>query len=201
MKNNFWKQVWDSKGKSNSDDLLYLDGYEHLNIPFNSEMMVKQIIEQTGIIKSDKVLEVGCAAGFLGREFTKFCCYEGIDYSEGLIEKHKKLFNNRVFCMEAMDLNFPTNYFDKIFAYGVFQYFPDKTYSEGVFIKMIDMAKDAIFIGDLKVSSDNDKHLTYEKDEFEDLCKFYLMNKCTYKVTDCLYNPSDKNRFNIVVKK
>ena len=33
----FWKDIWDSKGRSDSKDLLWLCGREHLDIPWNSK--------------------------------------------------------------------------------------------------------------------------------------------------------------------
>ena len=34
---NFWKDIWDSKGRSLSKDLLWLCGREHLNIKWDSK--------------------------------------------------------------------------------------------------------------------------------------------------------------------
>ena len=66
---NFWKNIWDSKGLSNNNDLLYLCGWEHLNIDVDSKSIVNQIINQTNTKPTDKILEVGCGAGLLSREF------------------------------------------------------------------------------------------------------------------------------------
>ena len=43
---NFWKKIWDEKGRSDSTDLLYLCGWEHLGIPIDSKMIVDKIISK-----------------------------------------------------------------------------------------------------------------------------------------------------------
>ena len=42
-------------------------------------------------INNQSILDIGCSAGFLSRDFQKYN-YTGVDYSEPLIEKHKTLF-------------------------------------------------------------------------------------------------------------
>ena len=69
---NFWKKIWDEKGRSDSTDLLYLCGWEHLGIPIDSKMIVDKIISKLDIKSGDSILEVGCGAGFLSREFKDF---------------------------------------------------------------------------------------------------------------------------------
>ena len=81
---NFRKNIWDSKGLSDNNDLLYLCGWEHLNVNVNSESIVKQIIKQTNTKSTHKILEVGCGAGLLSREFQDY------DYSYRRIWLHWK---------------------------------------------------------------------------------------------------------------
>ena len=64
----FWKDIWDTKGDSTSTDLLFLDGYEHLNIEFNSQDLCKKIARLGQFEYGEKILEVGCGCGFLARE-------------------------------------------------------------------------------------------------------------------------------------
>ena len=64
---NFWKNVWDKKGLGDSTDLLYLDGYEHLDIPFKSPDIFKSLSSLMGLKKGDSILEVGCGCGFFGK--------------------------------------------------------------------------------------------------------------------------------------
>ena len=49
----FWKNIWDNKGSGSSSDLLYLDGYEHLKINFNSQQICDRIIEMCDVNPSD----------------------------------------------------------------------------------------------------------------------------------------------------
>lgn len=193
----FWKNIWDVKGNSDNTDLLYLDGYDHLPAKFSSWDIAKQIRDQLKIRDEEYVLEVGCGAGFLGREFSRFCLYSGIDYSAGLIEKHRRMFKNQVFVCEAGDLFYPDKSFDYVFAYGVFQYFPNKKYAKKVVSEMLRVAKRSIFVGDLKTIKTNDKHLCYEPYEFRDMFLGEFLTK--YETTPCLHDKNTTERFNVIM--
>ena len=94
----FWKDIWDSKGRSDSKDLLWLCGREHLDIPWNSKKEFENIKHLLNLKENDKVLEVGCGAGFLSREFVDYD-YRGVDYSKSLIQKHKEgCFRIYIYC-------------------------------------------------------------------------------------------------------
>lgn len=188
----FWKEVWDKKGDSDSDDLLFLDGYEHLNIDFDSKKIVEAIQATLGIKKDDRVLEVGCGAGFLGRDFDKICLYQGIDYSAGLLNKHYERYKTVVYCCEADRLFYPDKSFDYALCFGVFQYFPDFEYALRVVREMKRVSRKKVFLGDLKKSSENKKHMSYTEENF------FSIGDCEF--VPCLYDPKDTNRFNVVIK-
>ena len=119
---NFWKNIWDEKGNSVSEDLLYLCGWEHLNLDIDSKQIVNRIVDIMDIKKGDSVLEVACGAGFLSRNFQDFE-YTGVDYSESLIKKHKNLFPiHDVLVAESHSLPFGSSSYDKVFCSGLFKY-------------------------------------------------------------------------------
>ncbi len=162
--NNFkyWKEVWERKGNEKTTDLKQIDGYEHTSA--NLEEIAQNIKETMKIQPTDRVLEIGCGAGALARFLD--CNYVGIDYSQSMVSKHIELFNNSVLCCEANDIVFKNNSFDKVFSYGVFQYFPNEEYAKQVISEMKRIAKKAVFIGDLPIISHRDTHLLYKKENF-----------------------------------
>jgi ubiquinone/menaquinone biosynthesis C-methylase UbiE len=160
----FWKDVWDNKGNSNSEDFLYLDGYDHLKIEINSKIIHKKIVDILGIKKEDYILEVGCGAGFLSKEFENV--YTGVDFSESIVNKNRKLTRKNSFVCEANKLFFPDNSFDYSFCFGLIQYLPDKNYFEQVINEMKRVSKKGIFLGDIKNNSQNEKHFICQKEYF-----------------------------------
>ena len=150
MTNNFWREIWDSKGRSDSNDLLFLDGYEHLTQRFDSKEISDRILQELNASAGDTILEVGCGAGFLARELQNFK-YIGVDYSGPIIEKHKELFpHHNVMVSEASSLPFADDAFDHVFCYGLFQYLPDRHYADKTIQEMERVCKGGIFLGDLK---------------------------------------------------
>lgn len=179
----YWKEVWERKGRSNSKSLEELDGYEDTTA--NVKEIASQIIKELNIKETDKILEVACGAGGLA-QYIKCKEYVGIDYSSTLVQKHIELLNNSVLQGEANDLIFKDNSFDKVFCFGAFHYFPNNEYANQAIAEMKRVAKEAIFIGDLPVTSHRDTHLLYDKKDFKD-----------YKIIDGYYNPY---RFNVSYK-
>jgi ubiquinone/menaquinone biosynthesis C-methylase UbiE len=183
---NFWKNIWDSKGLSDNNDLLYLCGWEHLNVNVNSESIVKQIIKQTNTKSTHKILEVGCGAGLLSREFQDYD-YTGVDYSKPLIDKHKILFpEHNVRVAEANKLPFDDNQFDTVFCSGVFQYLSNLDYAISTIDEMTRVAKHSVMVVDLKTIATNNNHLVVPQHIFE---------KKGFKFSECMYC-EDETRYN-----
>lgn len=180
----FWKSIWDKKGNSKEEDLLYLDGYEHLDYDFSSVDICSKIKEMINIEDEDKVLEVGCAAGFLSQNFKN---YVGVDYSLSLLKKNKSFFDKKVINCEADNLPFEIDSFDKSFVFGVFQYFPNLKYASKVIEEMKRVTKGGIFIGDIKRDSLQKKHTNYTR-------KWFIERG--FSISKCFYDPYDRNRFN-----
>ena len=187
---NFWKKIWDEKGRSDSTDLLYLCGWEHLGIPIDSKMIVDKIISKLDIKSGDSILEVGCGAGFLSREFKDFD-YVGVDYSSPLIEKHKVLFpSNKVLTSEANNLPFEDSSFDFVFASGLFQYLPTQKYAYDCIDEMDRVGKKSIMLVDLKLKPTRPKHFCFEKDTLRALG--FSFSKCFYDENSDNYNATRK---------
>lgn len=162
---NFWKEVWDSKGNSDSSDLLFLDGYEHIGKKINSHLIVEEIIKILNIKDNDSILEVGCGCGFLSREFQKDYDYTGVDYSLAIINKHKNIFkSHKVYVSEANDLFFKDKTFDHVFCFGLFQYIPNLKYADTVIDEMMRVSSKSVFLGDLKFKKTRETHFVYPKD-------------------------------------
>ena len=182
----FWKNIWDKKGNSNSTDLLYLCGWEHLDIEIDSKLIANKIINQMDIQDTDSILEIGCGAGFLSREFQSYS-YRGIDYSETLINKHKQLFpEHDVLVASANSLPFADDMFDIVICPGVFQYLPNTKYALEVINEMTRVSRKSIMVIDIKTVATNDKHFVFPKHIFEE--QGFSFSKCTYCDDDTRYN-------------
>lgn len=165
---NFWKDIWDSKGRSLSKDLLWLCGREHLNIKWDSKRESGVIRDLLKLQSTDKILEVGCGAGYISREFKGFD-FKGVDYSEPLINKHKELFpSHDVQTSESANLPFEDNQFDVLYCSGTFQYLPNEEYCRKSIEEFIRVTKRAILILDIKVEPTNPNHYCLPKESFEE---------------------------------
>lgn len=191
MSDRFWKNIWDSKGNSKSCDLLYLDGYDHLSYKFDSQQIVKKIINQLNVEKGSSILEVGCGAGFLAREMQDLK-YVGVDYSEPIIKKHKMLFpTHNIKVSESNNLPFEDKMFDYVFCFGLFQYLPNRGYADETISEMTRIARKKIFLGDLKTEKTRSEHFVYPREIF-------IKNGNT--TTKCLYDQEDTTRYNVLME-
>ena len=178
-----WKSIWIKKGENDFNDLKLLNGFEKTSI--NPKSVSIEIADLLDINKDTEVLEVGCGAGMLA-ENLKCGHYVGTDYSHTLIKKHKEILDNEVYVCEANNLPFKNNTFDVVFAYSIFQYFPNLQYAEDVISEMTRISRKAIFIGDLPLNSNESNHTLYSKEDFYD-----------WKITNAFYNNCGGERFNV----
>ena len=179
----YWKEVWERKGRGETNNLAELDGYRSTTADVKE--ITQNIIKELDIKETDKVLEVACGAGGLA-QYINCAQYVGVDYSSTLVKKHIELLKNSVLYGEANDLIFKDNSFDKVFCFGAFHYFPNHEYAVQAINELKRVAKDAVFIGDLPVTSHRDTHLLYTKEFFKG-----------WKIIDGYYNPC---RFNALLK-
>ncbi|MFT8349346.1 class I SAM-dependent methyltransferase [Clostridium saccharoperbutylacetonicum] len=179
----YWKEVWERKGNSNTSSLEELDGYEDTTA--NVKEIAAKIVKELDIKETDRVLEVACGAGGLA-QYINCGEYVGVDYSTSLVKKHIQFLNNSVLHGEANDLIFKDKTFDKVFCFGAFHYFPNEEYAMQAINELKRIAKEAVFIGDLPITSHREEHLLYNKKDFGD-----------WNITDGYYNPF---RFNVSLK-
>jgi ubiquinone/menaquinone biosynthesis C-methylase UbiE len=80
--------------------------------------------------EGEKVLDLGCGNGRWFKIFKeKKIKYIGIDNSEKLIEIAKKNFPEANFLVaDALNLPFPENYFDKVFAIAILHHIPSESF-------------------------------------------------------------------------
>lgn len=174
-----WCEIWERKGRAETTDLRTLDGFE--NTTLDPVKVAARIVAILDLRAEDTVLEVGCGAGMLALHIPGH--YRGVDYSPAMVHRFNELQPGRTAEIgEARRLPFADSSFDKVFAFSVFQYFPDAAYAEDVIAEMRRVARQRIFIGDLPLRSHSPDHRLYSKEQFSD-----------WEISDGFYNP---DRFN-----
>src|SRR5262245_58331577 len=123
-----WRTIWENKGRSNADDLVHLDGFENTHI--NPEQVAGKIKELLQIKDDETLLEIGCGAGMLAQYMSGH--YLGIDYSQPLLLKMRRILGTDVLNAEAIHIPLKDKSVDKTYVFSVFHYFPDLTYAAKV---------------------------------------------------------------------
>ncbi|MGQ0430154.1 MAG: class I SAM-dependent methyltransferase [Gammaproteobacteria bacterium] len=179
-----WLEAWERKGRIETTDLRTLDGFEHTTI--DPEAVAREIVQILDLGPGVGVLEVGCGAGMLARHIPGD--YTGVDYSPAMVRKFLELQSGRTAQVSgAHQLPFADRSFDKVFAFSVFQYFPDHAYADAAIAEMKRVARQAVFIGDLPERSHSPDHRLYRREQFTG-----------WRVTPGFYNPDRFNAFLIL---
>ncbi len=177
----YWKEVWERKGRAETDDPKELDGFEA--VAADPSVFADRIKKILKIKKTDRVLEIGCGAGMISRYLD--CHNIGMDYSKSLVKRYSELLKRPVLTAEADSLPFRDKCFDKAFAYSVFHYFPDREYIRRALAEIRRVCKGEIFIGDLPETSHRKEHLLFKRSDFDG------------EISEGFYN---KARFNVLLK-
>lgn len=101
--------------------------------------MIESIVAQAGIGPADRMLEVGCAGGFLARGLAPRCGrYVGVDIAADTLDVARRLaLPNASFHEEdASRLSFPDGSFDRAVSYDVFTNFPSLEVARAVVREM-----------------------------------------------------------------
>jgi len=82
------------------------------------------------LVEGERILDLGCGNGRFYEMFkNKKIDYIGIDNSKELIEIAKKKFPNANFQVNnALNLSFPSDYFDKVYAVAVLHHIPSREF-------------------------------------------------------------------------
>ena len=135
MRENYKPQIyWDLKAEefekySGSWQLKGVIGAEKLFFQYWLPIAEKLFFEKIPIKKNMHILDIGCGIGRWSFEFAKRgAVVTGIDFSEKMIKTAKELaiqkgvHNISFQVMNAMDLNFPDNFFDLVTSITVLQH-------------------------------------------------------------------------------
>lgn len=159
-----WGYIWHQKGLQEGGAAL-LNGWEHT--PMNGDEVSAKIKAIMNIKSDERVLEVGCGAGYIGQHFDPNV-YTGIDKSDTLISKFKDFFHDNAYVSEADNLPFEDNSFEHVFVFSIMQYFPDTEYLSRVLSELERVAKKTVFIGDLREGQRQQKE---NKDKIKSMTK------------------------------
>lgn len=161
-----WNEIWDARGNSLSTDHKIVSGYDQNS--FDSKAIADELCSLLDISSNDDVLEVGCAAGVLARHFYRACKYVGCDRSRSMVRKTIELNGFSAIACEADDLIFKDRSFDKVFAFGVFHYFPNHDYARRAICEMRRVARKMVLIADVPRIAHDGQHLPYEESFFSE---------------------------------
>ena len=87
--------------------------------------VAQKIINHYSLNENSKILDVGCAKGFLVNEFNilGMDAY-GIDISKYALSKAEGSFKNKLSIGNAKNINFPDNYFDLVISFNTIHNLP-----------------------------------------------------------------------------
>jgi ubiquinone/menaquinone biosynthesis C-methylase UbiE len=141
-----WKSVWDRKASTYSGDQFDLSGFENAR-ELDTEVAAGNLCHLMGAKPGDSILEIGCAGGLL-------------------VKKTIELNSFSAVCCGADNIIFKDESFDYVFAFSVFHYFPDFEYARRAISEMKRVARKAICVSDVPVTSHDSSHLIYTVEFF-----------------------------------
>jgi ubiquinone/menaquinone biosynthesis C-methylase UbiE len=100
--------------------------------------LIDSIINLLDAQYDSKILEVGCATGFIAKDLHLKVQYTGVDLSQKIIKVAKRLIPNgaKFVVSDGSDLLFSDNSFDGAFCYDVFTNFPSFSEGEKIIMEM-----------------------------------------------------------------
>jgi cytidyltransferase-like protein len=149
-----WKDIWEKKGNIDTQDMMLLNGWELTE--FRQDQFVKKIIDIFDIKPSNSILEMGCGAGALAKEFDKFISHEnyiGVDASLSLVRKHLEYLDHSVLHFNADDTIFKTNYFDFSVCNSMLEYLTSQEELNRVVQELERVSSKAVYFGSIRFIS------------------------------------------------
>jgi ubiquinone/menaquinone biosynthesis C-methylase UbiE len=161
-----WKAVWERKAKTDSDDQFDISGFEHFR-ELDTESAAQNICRLMDAQPGSSILEIGRAAGLIGRILNQSYAYVGSDACASMVEKTIMLNKFSAVRCDADDIIFKDKTFDYVFAFSVFHYFPDFDYARRAISEMQRVARKAVCVSDVPLASHDPSHLLYKEDFFK----------------------------------
>ena len=97
------KEFYDVQSK---DLFTHIDEFPFYHVSVigqSGEEFTKYLIEESGVNKQSRVIDMGCGAGYFVNQLSKFCYVEGISNSEECIKYAKLNFPDNIFKVEDME--------------------------------------------------------------------------------------------------
>ena len=124
----FDRNIYNENYFNGNDSFFYRGGYGN-NMLFDIyyDFIFKEISEYCKDIKNGKVLDVGCAYGFMLERFPESWQKFGMDVSYYAINKARKRLSSAMLSVgnAERDLHFPQNYFDIILLNDIVEHLKD----------------------------------------------------------------------------
>ena len=153
-----WKDIWENKGKVESENLMLLNGWELTD--FNPSRFVKKVVSLLKIKNNHHILEMGCGAGALAKELKQYIQsnnYFGVDASRSLIHKHLQIFGHTVINFNATDTIFKDNYFDFSICNSMLEYLKDMEQLNQVIHELERVSIKGVYFGSVRFVARSEK--------------------------------------------
>lgn len=122
-----YKEFWESMGSTYKNAMTMMDGSpDEQVLNLTGEYIANRIVHALMIDQGDKIFELGCGIGRIGKFIAPLCLHwYGFDISEGILyyaKERMRGFKNVSFqVLERTELKgIPENYFDKGYSHAVF---------------------------------------------------------------------------------
>jgi SAM-dependent methyltransferase len=114
---------------------------------------VEKVVSILGIKPSDSILEMGCGAGAVAKEFDRFISpenYIGVEASRRLVHKHLEYVDHSVLNFNSTDTIFKANYFDFSVCNGMFEYLNSIEELNQVVHELERVSRKAVYYGSIR---------------------------------------------------
>lgn len=191
-----WKEIWEKKGNVDTQDIMLLNGWEKTD--FQPDRFVRHVISTFGIKSHNNVLEMGCGAGVLAKEFTRIISpknYVGVDASLSLVNKHLKFFNHIVLNFNSNDTIFKTKYFDFSVCNGMVEYLRNTEELNQTIKELERVSRKGVYFGSVRCVSRTKKCV---KHVYDGVYKHFIVPKQYFidrGYTICLSNYDSTERY------
>ncbi|WP_417815455.1 class I SAM-dependent methyltransferase [Thalassospira alkalitolerans] len=127
---------------------------------------VKRIVNHFGLKKGDKILELGCAKGFILKDFHDLGYQvQGIDLSQYAVSHAHEDVKNNIICADCTSIPFENNEFDFVFSKEMLPHLDEKSAIKTVNeMKRVSKNIESIFIEIQVAENDAASDLIYSWD-------------------------------------